>query len=78
MAKDQVCTVGEHKVHEKIESIANLQTKIIINMKRVPQMHQFISRKERKKSKWQKSKYVQLVSKKKHKKIESIANKNNY
>ena len=31
-------------------------------MKRVPQTHQFISRKERKKSKWQKSKCAQLVS----------------
>ena len=39
-----------------------LQTNIIINMKRVPQTHQFISRKERKKSKWHKSKCVQLVN----------------
>ena len=31
-------------------------------MKRVPQTHQFISRKERKKSKWHKSKCAQLVS----------------
>ena len=33
-------------------------------MKRVPQTHQFIYRKERNKSKWQKSKCGQLVSKK--------------